>query len=79
VPVIHSLIALIGPTLTFLRYLHYYQRYHGHDYALKFASSQREQAEKRMVSNFFNDVLQFVVERVLFVGGKAGSTTKCLD
>ena len=32
------------------RYLHYYQRYHGHDGALKFASRQREHAEKRMVS-----------------------------
>ena len=31
------------------RYLHYYQRYHGHDVSLKFASTQREQAEKRMV------------------------------
>mmetsp|Transcript_31805 Transcript_31805/g.70077 ORF Transcript_31805/g.70077 Transcript_31805/m.70077 type:complete len:376 (+) Transcript_31805:76-1203(+) len=31
------------------RYLHYYKRYHGHDHALKFASSQRESAEARMV------------------------------
>jgi ariadne-1 len=31
------------------RYLHYYQRYHGHDSALKFAASQREAAERRMV------------------------------
>lgn len=31
------------------RYLHYYQRYHGHDSALKFAAKQREQAEARMV------------------------------
>lgn len=31
------------------RYLHYYQRYHGHDSALKFASKQRENAEKKMV------------------------------
>jgi len=31
------------------RYLHYYQRYHGHDAALKFAAKQREQAEARMV------------------------------
>lgn len=31
------------------RYLHYYQRFHGHDSALKFASGQREQAERRMV------------------------------
>jgi ariadne-1 len=30
------------------RYLHYYQRYHGHDSALKFASKQREEAEVRM-------------------------------
>ena len=30
------------------RYLHYYQRYHGHDSALKFASKQREDAELRM-------------------------------
>mmetsp|Transcript_16160 Transcript_16160/g.22268 ORF Transcript_16160/g.22268 Transcript_16160/m.22268 type:complete len:639 (-) Transcript_16160:209-2125(-) len=30
------------------RYLHYYQRYHGHDSALKFASNQREVAERRM-------------------------------
>jgi len=32
-----------------LRYLHYYQRYHGHDSALKFAATQRAQAEARMV------------------------------
>lgn len=31
------------------RYLHYYQRFHGHDTSLKYASGQREQAEKRMV------------------------------
>lgn len=31
------------------RYLHYYQRYHGHDLALKFASKQRENAERRML------------------------------
>ena len=31
------------------RYLHYYQRYHGHDSALKFAAAQRAQAEARMV------------------------------
>lgn len=31
------------------RYLHYYQRYHGHDSALGFASRQREFAEKRMM------------------------------
>jgi len=31
------------------RYLHYYQRYHGHDHSLKFASSRLEQAERRMV------------------------------
>lgn len=31
------------------RYLHYYQRYHGHDVSLKFANAQREQAERRMV------------------------------
>ena len=31
------------------RYLHYYQRYHNHDLALKFAAQQREDAEKRMV------------------------------
>lgn len=31
------------------RYLHYYQRYHGHDSALKFAATQRAQAEARMV------------------------------
>jgi len=31
------------------RYLHYYQRYHAHDLSLKFASKQRENAEKRMV------------------------------
>jgi len=31
------------------RYLFFYQRFHGHDHALKFASSQREQAERRMV------------------------------
>mmetsp|Transcript_205 Transcript_205/g.189 ORF Transcript_205/g.189 Transcript_205/m.189 type:complete len:508 (+) Transcript_205:201-1724(+) len=31
------------------RYLHYYQRYYGHDAALKFAAKQREQAEQRMV------------------------------
>lgn len=31
------------------RYLHYYQRYHGHDQALKFANNQRDLAEKKMV------------------------------
>jgi ariadne-1 len=31
------------------RYLHYYQRFHGHDSALKFASGQREAAERRML------------------------------
>lgn len=31
------------------RYLHYYQRYHGHDSALKFAATQRAQAEARMI------------------------------
>ena len=31
------------------RYLHYYQRYHGHENALKFASVQRQQAEQRMI------------------------------
>ena len=31
------------------RYLHYYQRFHGHDSALKFASGQREAAERKMV------------------------------
>jgi ariadne-1 len=31
------------------RYLHYYQRFHGHDSALKFAAGQREAAERRMV------------------------------
>jgi ariadne-1 len=31
------------------RYLHYYQRYHGHDHSLKFAASQREAAERRMI------------------------------
>ena len=31
------------------RYLHYYQRYHGHDHSLKFAAQQRELAERRMV------------------------------
>ena len=31
------------------RYLHYYQRYHGHESALKYASNQRKQAEARMV------------------------------
>jgi ariadne-1 len=30
------------------RYLHYYQRYHGHDRALMFANTQRELAEQRM-------------------------------
>lgn len=30
------------------RYLHYYQRYHGHDSSLKFASKQRQEAEVRM-------------------------------
>jgi hypothetical protein len=33
----------------FLRYLHYYQRYHGHESALKYAAAQRAQAEARMV------------------------------
>lgn len=32
------------------RYLHYYQRYHGHDSALKFANSLREQVERKMVA-----------------------------
>ena len=31
------------------RYLHYYQRYYGHDSALNFAASQREVAERRMI------------------------------
>lgn len=31
------------------RYLFYYQRFHGHDSALKFAAGQREAAERRMV------------------------------
>jgi ariadne-1 len=31
------------------RYLHYYQRYHGHDQGLKFASKQRAAAELKMV------------------------------
>lgn len=31
------------------RYLHYYQRYHGHETALKYAAAQRAQAEARMV------------------------------
>jgi multidrug resistance efflux pump len=31
------------------RYLHYYQRYHGHDSALKYAAAQRAQAEARMI------------------------------
>lgn len=31
------------------RYLHYYQRFHGHDSALKFAAGQREAAERKMV------------------------------
>ena len=31
------------------RYLHYCQRYHGHDVSLKFANAQRELAEKRMI------------------------------
>lgn len=31
------------------RYLHYYQRYHGHDHSLKFAAAQRLLAEKRMI------------------------------
>lgn len=33
------------------RYLHYYQRYHGHDSGLKFASKQRELADQRMVEH----------------------------
>lgn len=32
------------------RYLHYYQRYHGHDHALKFASISRTVAEQRMAA-----------------------------
>lgn len=32
------------------RYLHYYQRYHGHDSALKFANTLREQVERKMVA-----------------------------
>lgn len=31
------------------RYLHYYQRYHGHDHSLKFAATQRAQAERKMI------------------------------
>jgi ariadne-1 len=31
------------------RYLHYYQRFHGHDSSLKFAASLREAAERRMI------------------------------
>jgi len=31
------------------RYLHYYKRYQGHDMSLKFASKQRDNAEKRML------------------------------
>ena len=31
------------------RYLHFYQRYHNHNNAQKFASGQREATEKRMV------------------------------
>lgn len=31
------------------KYLHYYQRYHAHDVSLKFASQQRELAERKMV------------------------------
>lgn len=32
------------------RYIHYFERYHGHDTALKFASKQREKAEAQMVA-----------------------------
>lgn len=32
------------------RYLHYYQRFHGHGQAAKFAATQREAAERRMVA-----------------------------
>jgi hypothetical protein len=31
------------------RYLHYYQRFHGHDQGLKFAAKQREAAEQKMI------------------------------
>jgi ariadne-1 len=31
------------------RYLHYYQRYHGHDSSLKFAAGQRDVADKKML------------------------------
>jgi len=31
------------------RYLHYYQRYHGHDSALKYAHKDRIKAEERMI------------------------------
>jgi len=31
------------------RYLHYYQRYHGHDQSLKFASVRLDEAERKMV------------------------------
>jgi ariadne-1 len=31
------------------RYLHYYQRYHGHDQGLQFAEKLREQSERRML------------------------------
>ena len=46
----HFLISVLSsPTFFLHRYLHYYQRYHGHDSALKFAAAQRAQAEARMV------------------------------
>jgi hypothetical protein len=40
---------VLTPVFGFLRYLHYYQRYHGHESALKYAAAQRAQAEARMV------------------------------
>ena len=36
--------------MMYCRYLHYYQRYHGHDQALKFASAHRHAAEARMAA-----------------------------
>ncbi len=37
------------------RYLHYYQRYHGHDVALKYAHKDRIKAEERMIERQESD------------------------
>jgi hypothetical protein len=43
-----SVVKALDSNIFFFRYLHYYQRYHGHHSALKFANAQRAMAEVRM-------------------------------